>query len=61
VSNKAQHAYVDAARNAKLIEELHRFQGRMDKAQSFIVGLHTQYQRHRNFRTELKKVGLILS
>lgn len=58
VSSKAQHAYADAAHDAKLIEELYRFQGRSDKAQSFIAGLHTQYQRHRNFRAELKKLGL---
>ena len=58
VSSKAQYAYADAARDAKLIEELYRFQGRSNKAQSFIAGLHAQYQRHRNFRAELKKLGL---
>jgi len=58
VSEKIQEAYADAARDVKLIEELYRFQGRSDKAQSFIAGLHTQYQRHRNFRAELKKLGL---
>jgi hypothetical protein len=61
VSNKWQHAYADAARNARLIEELYRFQGRIDKAQSFITSLHTQYQRYRNFRAELRKLGLNLS
>lgn len=58
VSNKVQVAYADAARDAKLIEDLHRFQGYSDRAQSFIAELHKQYQRHRSFRAELKKLGL---
>lgn len=58
VSSKSQGAYTDAAHDAKLIEELYRFQGRSDKAQSFVAGLHAQYQRHRNFRAELNKLGL---
>ncbi|MFQ5924008.1 MAG: hypothetical protein ACE5M4_14310, partial [Anaerolineales bacterium] len=58
VSNKTQGAYADAARDAKLIEELYRFQGRNDSAQSFITGLHKRYLRYRNFRAELRKLGL---
>ena len=58
VSNKVQEAYAEAARDAQLIAELYRFQGQSEKAQNFIAGLHTQYQRHRNFRAELKKLGL---
>ena len=56
VSGKAQQAYADAARDAKLIEELYIFQGRSDQAQNFMAGLHIQYQRHRSFRAELKKL-----
>jgi hypothetical protein len=58
VSNKVQEAYAEAARNAQLIAELYRFQGQSERAQNFIAGLHTQYQRHRNFRAELKKLEL---
>jgi hypothetical protein len=59
VSGKRQRVYADAARAAKFIVELYLFQGESDKAQRFIAGLHTQYQRHRNFRTELKNLGLV--
>ncbi len=59
VSGKRQSGYADAAHDAKLIVELHLLQGESDSAQSFIAGLHTQYPRHRNFRTELKNLGLI--
>ncbi|MCI0390187.1 MAG: hypothetical protein MOB07_15655 [Acidobacteria bacterium] len=59
VSGKRQRVYADAARDAKFIVELYLFQGQGDKAKSFIAGLHTQYQRHRNFRTELKNLGLV--
>ena len=38
--------------------ELLHLQGREAEAQRFIAGLHTQYSRHRNFRAELKKLGL---
>jgi hypothetical protein len=59
VGGKRQRVYADAARDAKLIVELYLFQGQTGKAQSFIAGLHTQYQQHRNFRTELKNLGLV--
>jgi predicted XRE-type DNA-binding protein len=58
VGGKCQGAYADAARDAQLITELYRFQGQSNQANSFIAGLHAQYQRHRNFRAELKKLGL---
>ena len=51
-------AYTDAARDAQLVEELYRFQRRDDEAHSFIAGLHKRYPHHRNFRAELKKLGL---
>jgi len=59
VNSKSQHEYADAAHDAMLIAELHRFQGQSGKAQSLIAGLHAQYLRHRNFRAELKKLGLV--
>jgi hypothetical protein len=60
VGGKRQSEYADAAHDAKLIVELlYLFQGESNKAQSFIAGLHTQYQRHRNLRTELKNLGLV--
>jgi hypothetical protein len=33
-------------------------QNKKRKGQQFVAGLHAQYQRHRNFRAELKKLGL---
>ncbi|MCI0391345.1 MAG: hypothetical protein MOB07_21600 [Acidobacteria bacterium] len=59
VSGKWRDSYADAASDAKFIVELYRFGGRNDKAQSFIAGLHTKYQHHRNFRAEMKKLGLL--
>lgn len=59
VSGKRRDDYAEAARDAKFIVELYRFGGRNDKAQSFIAGLHTKYQYHRNFRAEMKKLGLV--
>jgi hypothetical protein len=58
VSGKRQRLYADAASDAKLIVELYLFQGKSGKTRSFIAGLHSRYQRHRNFRTELKNIGL---
>ena len=59
--NKMQYLYREAACEAKLIEELHRFQGRDDLARGFIEGLYAQYRYHRNFKAELRKLRLTIS
>lgn len=59
VGGKMRDAYADAARDVKFIVDLYRFGGQEGKAQRFIAGLLTKYQYHRNFRAEMKKLGLI--
>jgi hypothetical protein len=59
VGDKMRDAYADAARDVKFIVELYCFGGQNGKAQRFIAGLLTKYQYHRNFRAEMKKLGLI--
>jgi hypothetical protein len=59
VGGKRQGEYAAAAHDAKLIVELYLLQGKSDRAQRLIRGLHIQYPRHRNFRTELKNLGLL--
>lgn len=59
VSGKMRDAYADAARDVKFIVEMYCFGGRNDKAQSFVAGLHAKYQHYRNFRAEMKKLGLV--
>jgi hypothetical protein len=58
VKGKSQSEYADAAHDTRLIAELHHLQGQSGKGQRFVASLHAQYQRHRNFRAELKKLGL---
>ena len=40
----------DAARDAGLVEELYRFQGRSDRGIRFLADLYAQYSRLRSFR-----------
>jgi hypothetical protein len=58
VKGKSQREYADAAHDTRLIAELHHLQGQNGKGQRFVASLHAQYQRHRNFRAELKNLGL---
>jgi hypothetical protein len=58
VKNQMRGYYSAAARNARLIEELYRLQGRAEQAKAFIKELRERYRRHWTFGAELKQLGL---